>query len=103
MTTPLTFTPDQLVARATFAEPYPVYHALRDHSPVHYVSIPGGGASGLAAPIRAWGFLRYDDVYGALRDHETFSSENLMAGRFGPQIVLIQDDPPRHTRFRRLV
>jgi cytochrome P450 len=42
-------------------------------------------------------------VYGALRDHETFSSENLMAGRFGPPIVLIQDDPPRHTRFRRLV
>jgi cytochrome P450 len=42
-------------------------------------------------------------VYSALRDHETFSSENLMAGRFGPPIVLIQDDPPRHTRFRRLV
>ena len=26
-----------------------------------------------------------------------------MAGQFGPRIVLIQDDPPRHTRFRRLV
>ncbi len=103
MTTTPTVTPDQLVARATFADPYPVYHALRAQSPVHYVSIPASGASGLAAPIRAWGLLRYDDVYGALRDHETFSSENLMAGRFGPPIVLIQDDPPRHTRFRRLV
>jgi len=103
MTTTPTVTPDQLVARATFADPYPVYHALRAQSPVHYVSIPASGASGLAAPIRAWGLLRYDDVYSALRDHETFSSENLMAGRFGPPIVLIQDDPPRHTRFRRLV
>src|SRR5262245_7393050 len=26
-----------------------------------------------------------------------------MAGQFGPRMVLLQDDPPRHTRFRRLV
>jgi cytochrome P450 len=103
MSTTATFTPDQLVARATFADPYPVYRALRDQSPVHYVSIPAGGASGLAAPVWAWGLLKYDDVYSALRDHETFSSESPMAGQFGPRIVLIQDDPPRHTRFRRLV
>jgi len=103
MTTTPTFTPDQLVARANFADPYPIYRALRDQSPVQYVSIPAGGASGRAAPVWAWGLLRYDDVYSALRDHETFSSENLMAGQFGPRIALIQDDPPRHTRFRRLV
>ncbi|MBI3798991.1 MAG: cytochrome P450 [Deltaproteobacteria bacterium] len=102
MTTTPTFTPDHLVARANFADPYPVYRALRDQSPVHYVSIPAG-ASGLAAPVRAWGLLKYDDVYGALRDHETFSSESPMAGQFGPRMVLLQDDPPRHTRFRRLV
>jgi len=102
MSTTSIFTPDQLVARANFADPYPVYRALRDQSPVHYVSIPAG-ASGLAAPVRAWGLLKYDDVYGALRDHETFSSESPMAGQFGPRMVLLQDDPPRHTRFRRLV
>jgi cytochrome P450 len=100
-TTPIT--PDQLVARTTFADPYPVYHALRDQSPVHYVSIPASTASGLTTPIWAWGFLKYDDVYEALRDHNTFSSEDPRAGQFGPKIVLIQDDPPRHTRFRRLV
>lgn len=100
-TTPIT--PDQLVARTTFADPYPVYHALRDQSPVHYISIPASTASGLTTPIWAWGFLKHDDVYEALRDHDTFSSEDPRAGQFGPKIVLIQDDPPRHTRFRRLV
>jgi cytochrome P450 len=47
--------------------------------------------------------LKYDDVYRALRDHETFSSEDPRAGQFGPKVVLIQDDPPRHTRLRRLI
>ena len=103
MTTTPTFTPDQLVERANFADPYPVYRFLRDQSPVHYVSIPAGGSSGVAAPLWSWGLLKYGDVYNALRDHETFSSENPLAGQFGPRIVLIQDDPPRHTRFRRLV
>lgn len=102
METP-TFTPDQLVARAHFADPYPVYRSLREQSPIHYVSIPAGGSSGLTTPLWSWGLLRYEHVYNALRDHETFSSENPLAGQFGPKIVLIQDDPPRHTRFRRLV
>ncbi len=98
-----TVTPDQLIARPTFANPYPVYRALRPHSPVRYISIPGGSSSQVKDPVWAWGLLRYEDVYNALRDHETFSSESPMAGQFGPPLVLIQDDPPRHTRFRRLV
>ncbi len=98
-----TFTPDDLVARERFADPYPVYHALRDHSPVHYISIPANASSGIDKPIWAWGLLKYHDVYTALRDHETFSSESPVAGQFGPPLVLIQDDPPRHTRFRRMV
>jgi len=98
-----TFTPDDLVARERFADPYPVYHALRNHSPVHYLSIPASPSSGLDKPIWAWGLLKYHDVYTALRDHETFSSESPVAGQFGPPLVLIQDDPPRHTRFRRIV
>jgi cytochrome P450 len=96
-------TPDQLVTRATFANPYPVYHSLRDHSPVRYISIPASAATGTPAPVWAWGLLKYDDVYRALRDHETFSSEDPRAGQFGPKVVLIQDDPPRHTRLRRLI
>src|SRR5919106_797192 len=103
MDTIQTFTPAHLTARTTFADPYPVYASLRDQSPVHYVSIPANPSAGLEAPVRAWGLLKYEEVYTALRDHDTFSSESPMAGQFGPRLVLIQDDPPRHTRFRRLV
>ena len=99
----LSATPDRLVDREMFGNPYPVYQALREHSPVHYVSIPANPSSGLDRPIWAWGLLKYHDAYTALRDHETFSSESPVAGQFGPPLVLIQDDPPRHTRFRRIV
>jgi cytochrome P450 len=48
--------------------------------------------------------LKYEDVYGALRDHDTFvSGRNPRAGKAAPKLTLLQDDPPRHTRFRRLV
>ena len=101
-TSPL-FTPDQLTTPAVFADPYPAYQQLRDHTPLNYLGLPPGTIPGIDEPIRAWAFMKYDDVYGALRDHDTFSSEDPRAGQFGPKMVLIQDDPPRHTRFRRLV
>ena len=97
------FTSSDLTKRDLFAEPYPLYQALRAQSPVRYIGIPANESSGIKEPIWSWGLLKYDDVYAALRDHETFSSDNPQAGRFGPKLVLIQDDPPRHTRFRRLV
>src|SRR3989441_1514728 len=103
MATPPLFTPDQLTTPAVFADPYPAYRQLRDHTPLDYLGLPPGTIPGIDEPIRAWAFMKYDDVYGALRDHDTFSSEDPRAGKFGPKLVLIQDDPPRHTRFRRLV
>ena len=96
-------TPEQLMTKAMLADPYPLYHALRDESPVRYTSLPAGSVAGVEGALKSWGFRRYADVYGALRDHATFSSHSPMAGQFGPQLVLLQDDPPRHTRFRRLV
>ena len=75
----LSATPDRLVDREMFGNPYPAYQALREHSPVHYVSIPANPSSGLDRPIWAWGLLKYHDVYTALRDHETFSSESPVA------------------------
>jgi len=84
------------------ADPYPLYHALRVQSPVRYIGIPASEAIG-NAPVWSWGFLKFEDAYAALRDHGTFSSDNPHAGQFGPKLVLIQDDPPRHTHFRRLV
>ena len=103
MATPPLFTPDQLTTPAVFADPYPAYQQLRDHTPLNYLGLPPGTIPGIDEPIRAWAFMKYDDVYGALRDHDTFSSEDPRAGQFGPKMVLLQDDPPRHTRFRRLV
>ena len=102
METSPVITPDQLMTPAVFADPYPVYQQLRAQSPVSYF-VPAGTIPGFDDPVQPWALMRYDDVYGALRDHQTFSSEDPRAGRFGPKLVLIQDDPPRHTRFRRLV
>ena len=96
------FTPPDLTNRALFADPYPLYQSLRSRSPVRYIGIPASEATG-NAPVWSWGLLKYEDVYGALRDHQTFSSASPQAGQFGPKLVLIQDDPPRHTHFRRLV
>ena len=99
------FTPDQLSTPAVIANPYPAYEQLRDQSPVNYVDLPPGTVLGLDEPVRTWALMKYGDVYGALRDHDTFSSQPhpLIAGRLGPKLVLILDDPPRHARFRRLV
>jgi len=102
METSSLITPDQLMTPAVFADPYPVYRQLRDQTPLSYL-IPPGIIPGFDESVRPWALMKYDDVYSALRDHETFSSENRRAGQFGPKLVLIQDDPPRHTRFRRLV
>src|SRR5215469_14684732 len=105
-------TPDQLSTPQVIADPYPAYHQLRDRSPFEYVE-PPGAIPGIVEPIRTWAFLNYRDVYGALRDHDTFSSVRRSALRRWqlehdipvtiPSVVLLNDDPPRHTRFRRLV
>jgi cytochrome P450 len=85
-------------------DPYPVYSHLREHSPVNFLLLSGGIIPGIDEPLRSWGFMKFADVYAALRDHDTFSSaHNPLNGRIGPKFVLITDDPPRHARFRRLV
>jgi cytochrome P450 len=47
--------------------------------------------------------MTYSDVVSALRDHQTFSSRQPLAGTIVPRLLLIQDDPPQHTRYRKLV
>lgn len=98
------FAPDQLSTPEVIADPYPAYRQLRDQSPVNYVFIPAGALPDLDEPIRAWAFLKYDDVYSSLRDHETFSSVRpARLAKYWPPLLLLENDPPRHTRFRRLV
>ncbi len=95
---------DELSTRQVISDPYSAYRQLRAQSPFNYVDFPAGKIPGIETPLRAWALMKYGDVYGALRDHETFSSAgNPLVGKAFPPLVLILDDPPRHTRFRRLV
>jgi cytochrome P450 len=81
------------------ADPYPVYHDLRDHAPVHW-----------SPEASSWVLSRYDDVCAALTDPVTYSSASGifptppgvdMTELFLP--MLIMSDPPRHTQLRQLV
>ena len=79
-------------------DPYPVYSALRDHDPVHYVESHG-----------FWVLSRFADVYAAATDTDTFSSakgltfEEDEISKLGLAPTLVMMDRPRHTVFRRLV
>jgi hypothetical protein len=107
MDTPASLSLEELQSGlATFLmDPYPTYCEMRDQSPTQMEFVPGGIVPGLDEPIKAWALMKHDDVYSALRDHDTFSSARnpFVEKGFFPQLVLIMDDPPRHTRFRRLV
>ena len=99
------FSPDDLNSPAAIVDPYPFYRHLREQSPVNYIHLPGGIFPGVDEPVRAWALMKYKDVYGALRDHDTFSSARhpLIEKGLVPPLVLVNDDPPRHSRLRRLV
>jgi cytochrome P450 family 109 len=100
-----TFPPERLMLPEALADPFPIYQQLRDRTPLQYIHVPGGLFPGIEDPIHGWALMKYGDVYGALRDHDTFSSAHSPLIKKGvlPPLVLISDDPPRHTRLRRLV
>ncbi len=95
----------QLATAETWADPWPMYKALRDHDPVHHV-VPEG------RPDHDYYVLsRHADVWAAARDHETFSSAHGLTVNYGElELIGLQDnppmvmqDPPVHTEFRKLV
>jgi cytochrome P450 len=77
-----------------------MYAALRDHDPVHHVEHGDH-----------WVLSRYEDVLGAFRDPERFSSAQGLTTVDGDMAAIGIDeakpivmlDPPEHTAFRRLV
>lgn len=84
------------------ADPYPAYAVLRDHDPVHH----------RAADHRApefWALSRFEDIWNAVREPETFSSAQGMTffgdeiGKLGLPPNLVMLDPPVHTRLRGLI
>lgn len=85
---------------AFYADPYPVYHALRAHEPIR--RMPDGSL-----------FLtRFRDVQAVYRDPKTFSSDKTVEfkPKYGDSPLyahhttsLVFNDPPRHTRVRKLI
>jgi cytochrome P450 len=84
------------------ADPYPGYALLRDADPVHHRS----------ADHRApgfWALSRFEDIWNAVREPETFSSAGGMTffgdeiGKLGLPPNLVMLDPPVHTRLRGLI
>ncbi|MEO8344149.1 MAG: cytochrome P450 [Betaproteobacteria bacterium] len=85
---------------AYFANPYPYYRALREHAPVKQM------------PDGSWFLTRYEDVLPVYRDPKAFSSDKKkeFGPKYGPSPLLehhttslVFNDPPLHTRVRRLI
>lgn len=94
-----------LTTADTWADPWPMYAALRNHDPVHHVVPP-------ATPERDYYVLsRHADVWRAARDHETFSSAQGLTVNYNELELIgladnppfVMQDPPTHTEFRKLV
>lgn len=83
-----------------YADPYPTYRALREHEPVK--RLPSG----------SYFLTRYDDLINAYKSTKLFSSDKKreFAPKYGDSLLyehhttsLVFNDPPAHTRVRRLI
>ena len=83
-----------------YADPYPTYRALREHEPVK--RMPNG----------SWFLTRYDDLVSAYKNTKAYSSDKKkeFAPKYGASLLyehhttsLVFNDPPAHTRVRRLI
>src|SRR3954454_12154103 len=83
-----------------YANPYPTYRALREHAPVK--RLPNG----------SWFLTRYGDLVAGYKSTKLFSSDKRrdFAPKYGDSLLyehhttsLVFNDPPAHTRVRRLI
>ena len=84
-----------------YANPYPVYAALREREPVRRM------------PDGSWLLTRYADLVQVYRDAHTFSSDKQVefTPKYGAGSPLLEhhttslvfNDPPLHTRVRKLI
>jgi cytochrome P450 len=83
-----------------YADPYPTYRALRENEPVK--RLPNG----------SWFLTRYDDLVSAYKSTKLFSSDKKkeFLPKYGASLLyehhttsLVFNDPPAHTRVRRLI
>jgi len=74
-------------------DPYPMYKEMIENDPVQYNEELG-----------FWAITRFEDVWNASRDYETFSSNTSPVLNMPlPMPILLSIDPPDHNRFRKLV
>ncbi len=91
---------------ATLANPYPIFGRMRDEDPCHW-----------SPRLKSWILTRYDDVRGVCVDAQRMSSDRLrpffasLPGEDAARIAdivrylslwMVFNDPPQHTRLRRL-
>ena len=83
-----------------YANPYPTYRALREYAPVK--RLPNG----------SYFLTRYDDLVTAYKNTKAFSSDKKkeFLPKYGASLLyehhttsLVFNDPPAHTRVRRLI
>jgi cytochrome P450 len=83
-----------------YANPYPTYRALRENEPVKLM------------PNGSYFLTRYDDLVLAYKNTKQFSSDKKkeFAPKYGDSLLyehhttsLVFNDPPAHTRVRRLI
>lgn len=67
-----------------------VYRALRDHDPVHRM------------PDGTYVLSRFDDVWMAVHDWATFSSDHVAESQVAAPMMIYMD-PPRHSALRAIV
>ena len=85
--------------------PYDWFTQLRHEAPVYWHPDPDGFSEGF------WAVTRYDDCVGVNRDYEHFSSarRTSLFRDFDDELLeqqrqmMVNMDPPLHTRYRRLV
>ncbi|MGH2686305.1 MAG: cytochrome P450 [Actinomycetota bacterium] len=97
--------PIDLYDRTRYVEgvPHEWFEVLRRESPVHWHEAPAGPGF--------WAVTRHDDVVAVNRDWERFSShrgatliDDLDAGSLAQQqLMMLNMDPPLHTRYRLLI
>ena len=95
-----------LLDPTTIANPYPLYHRLREEDPVHWDD-----------ELRVWALTRYDDIDAALRNpHLSANRVETLRNVALPQVSEVARqtltdtlsswmlflDPPQHTRLRNL-
>jgi len=85
-------------------EHHEMFRQLRAEQPVSWHDVPGGQGF--------WAFVKHGDIVEINRDAERFSSERAGVTLQDPEdiggfdmrgVMMLETDPPRHTRYRLLV